>query len=132
MKLRAFNRVMKLPALISRLFALVAIAGLLLAPIARPAMAIVVDTPMSVDHATAAGSVGAEAMDDMPCCPGKPSLPDCSKDCPLMALCVTASLHFAPQTGLTVPRTIASIIFPGDFPELASVADAPPRRPPKA
>ena len=90
------------------------------------------DTQMSMGHATAAGSVVADAMDDMPCCPGKPSVPDCSKGCPLMALCVSAPLHFASQAVLTIPLTIASIMLPGASPQLASVADAPPRRPPKA
>jgi hypothetical protein len=117
---------------IGRFFALVAVAGLLLAPMARPTMAIVTDMPMSMDHATVAGSGVADATDDMPCCPGKPSLPDCGKDCPLMALCVTAPLHFASQTVLSIPLTVVSIMFPGSSPELASVSDAPPRKPPKA
>jgi hypothetical protein len=97
---------------------------------ARPAMAI--DTPMAMDRAAASDTAAADAMEHMPCCPGKASLPDCIKDCPLMALCVTAPLHFASQTSLVVPRTIESIMLPGASLELASVADAPPRRPPKA
>jgi hypothetical protein len=50
----------------------------------------------------------------------------------LMAQCVTAPLHFASQAGLAIPLTIANIMLPGASPELASIADAPPRRPPKA
>jgi len=115
---------------IGRFFAWVAVAGLLMAPMARPALAM--DTPIAMDHAAAGDTAAADAMDDMPCCPGKQSLPDCSKDCPLMALCVTAPLYFASQAGLVVPLTIESIMLPGASPELASVADAPPRRPPKA
>jgi hypothetical protein len=113
-----------------RFFAWVAVAGLLVAPMARPAMAM--DTPIAIDRAAAGDTATADAMDHMPCCPGEPSLPDCSKDCPLMALCVTAPLHFASQTGLAVPLTVESIMLPGASPKLASVADAPPRRPPKA
>lgn len=115
---------------IARFFAWLAVVGLLLAPIARPAMA--TNAPTSMDGAAAADSATADAMDQMPCCPGKPSLPDCAKDCPLMALCVTAPLYFVSQTGLIIPLAIASIMLPGASPELASVADAPPRRPPKA
>jgi hypothetical protein len=117
-------------ATISRFLAWIAVAGLLLAPMARPAMA--TDTPIAMDGAGASDSATADAMDRMPCCPGKASLPDCSKDCPLMALCVTAPLHFVSQAGLPIPLVVASIMLPGASPELASVADAPPRRPPKA
>ncbi len=112
---------------IRRFFAWVAVAGLLLAPIVRPAMAM--NTPIAME---AAAPGYADAMDHMPCCPGKPSLPDCSKDCPLMALCAAAPLHCALQTGLIVPLVIASMLLPGASPELVSVADVPPRRPPKA
>jgi hypothetical protein len=97
---------------------------------ARSAMAM--DAPIAMDRAAASDTATADAMDPMPCCPGKPSLPDCSKDCPLMALCVTAPLYFASQTDFAVPLTIDSIMLPGASAELASVADAPPRRPPKA
>jgi hypothetical protein len=76
-------------------------------------------------------AVAPAVPDDMPCCPHKPSLPDCSKDCPLMALCVTAPLHFASQASLMAPLTFVSIVFPGDQSDLVSVADAPPRKPPK-
>jgi hypothetical protein len=115
---------------IGRFFALVAVAGILLAPTARPAMAM--GTPIAMVAAGGDDSATADAMDHMPCCPGKPSLPDCSKDCPLMALCVTAPLYFVSQTSLIAPLAIASIMLPGASPELASVAEAPPRRPPKA
>jgi hypothetical protein len=117
--------------------ALWAIGGLALAPMVRPAMAAPILVPMAMDvHASArdpmaAGPVVAEVTDDMPCCPHKPSLPDCSKDCPLMALCVTAPLHFASQTGLIAPFTFVTVVFPGDQSDLASVAYAPPRKPPK-
>ncbi len=122
--------VVRVRTTIGRFFAWLAVGGLLLAPIARPAMA--TNAPMSTDRAAVADSAKtADAMAHMPCCPGKPSLPDCAKDCPLMALCGTAPLYFVSQTGLIIPLAIASIMLPGVSPELASVADAPPRRPPK-
>ena len=79
----------------------------------------------------AADSVIADAADDMPCCPSKPVVPDCSKDCPLMALCVTAPLYFVSQTSLVVPVTFVSIVFPRDQSDLVSIAQTPPRKPPK-
>ena len=108
--------------------ALLAIGGLALAPMARSAMAMPATAHSSMAQPMAAPAAG---LDDMPCCPHKSSLPDCSKDCPLMALCVTAPLHFASQIGLMAPLTFAGIVFPGDQSDLVSVADAPPRKPPK-
>jgi hypothetical protein len=124
---------MKMRSAIGRFLAIFAVAGLVLAPIARPAMALSLarDMHASMGDAMAAGSVITDTADDMPCCPSKPTLPDCSKDCPLMALCVTAPLHFVAQTGLIVPLKFVSIVFPRDHSDLVSIAQAPPRRPPK-
>jgi hypothetical protein len=124
--------VVKIRAAIGRLSALFAVAGLVLIPIVRPAMTMpplmAMDTHASLGDPTAAD---AGAPNEMPCCPHKSSLPDCSKDCPLMALCVPAPLHFASQTGLIIPLAIVSIVFPGEPPGLVSVAYSPPRKPPK-
>jgi hypothetical protein len=120
---------MKMRAAIGRVLAVLAVVGLVLVPIVRPAMAMSMVMHASIGDARAAGSVVGE--DDMPCCPSKPVLPDCSKDCPLMALCAAAPLHFPSQTGLMVPITFISIVFPRDHSDLVSIAQAPPRRPPK-
>ena len=124
---------MKMRFAVARVLAALAVVSFVLAPIVRPALAMSVATDMhaTMGSAMAAGSAIAGAADDMPCCPSKPVWPDCSKDCPLMALCVTAPLHFASQTGLMAPLTFAGIVFPGDQSDLVSVADAPPRKPPK-
>jgi hypothetical protein len=116
-----------------RVLAVLAVAGLVLVPIKRPAMAMSVATDMhaSMGDAMTAGSVIADAADEMPCCPSKPALPDCSKDCPLIALCGTAPLHFVTQTGLIISVTFVSIVFPRDHSALVSIAQSPPRRPPK-
>jgi hypothetical protein len=121
-------------SVVSHALAVLAVSGLVLVPIVRPAMAMPVATEMhaSVGDAVAAGSVIADAADDMPCCPSKPALPDCSKDCPLMALCVTAPIHFVSQTGLIVPVTFVAVVFSGARSDLVSIAQPPPRRPPKA
>jgi hypothetical protein len=119
MRLRSFGRIL----------AVLAVVGLALAPVVRPAMSV----PISKDMQTAmSGAVDiADAATDMPCCPSKPALPDCSKDCPLMALCITAPIHFVSQTGLTVPLTFVTVVFPGAHSDLVSIAQAPPRKPPK-
>jgi len=123
---------MKLRSAFGRILAVLAIVGLALAPVVRPPMAV----PVSKDvHAALSGSavdtVIADAAADMPCCPSKPALPDCSKDCPLMALCVTAPIHFVSQTGLTILLTFVTVVFPGARSDLVSIAQAPPRKPPK-
>ena len=123
-----YAETMKGRAIFGYFLALLAIGGLAVAPMVRSAMAMSATAHSSMAQAMAAAPAG---LDDMPCCPHKPSLPDCSKDCPLMALCVTAPLHFASQTGLMAPLTFAGIVFPGDQSDLVSVADAPPRKPPK-
>jgi hypothetical protein len=117
--------------LLSRVLALVAIVGLLLAPMTRLVMAMPMDMQAAAGEQMAADS-NAGAMDDMPCCPGKPSLPDCDKDCPFTALCSAVVLLGAPQTSLPLPLTLAAIVLPGDPSALVSLARAPPRKPPKA
>jgi hypothetical protein len=108
-----------------------------------------VDMPASMDHAMVSDRGTADAendismpsndvstddmfSNDMPCCPGKPSLPDCGKDCPFMALCGAIVLHGVSHGGLIVPLTLAAVILPGDPSALVSHAHAPPRKPPKA
>ena len=105
---------MRMRTAIGRVFAWVAIAGLLLAPMARPTMAM--DTPTGMEAAAASDSATADAMDQMPFCPGKTSLPDCSKDCPLMALCVSALLHLASQTSFACSARHREHHFAGRFP----------------
>jgi hypothetical protein len=86
---------------------------------------------MSAHGATDAQTAMGMAA-DMPCCPHKAPASDCGKDCPLMALCMTSMLQFAP---LGVPLFIpllADIIIPGDDADLGSLAPTPPPRPPKA
>jgi hypothetical protein len=112
-----------------RILAVLAIVGLTLAPGVRSAMAV----PVAIDvSSVAVDAIIADASDDMPCCPSKPALPDCSKDCPLMALCVTAPIHFVSQTGLIVVVTFVAVVFSGARSDLVSIAQPPPRRPPKA
>jgi hypothetical protein len=117
---------------IGRALLFLAIAGLVLVPIARPVMAMPADLNASVGKGLAADPMASTTADDMACCPSKRSVPDCGKDCPFMALCTAAALIAAPQVALSVPITFASIVFPGDQTDLASIARAPPQRPPKA
>jgi len=123
---------MRIRSAFGSILAVLAIVGVALAPVVRPAMAVPPATDVRAPMSGAAVDTDiADAVDDMPCCPGKPALPDCSKDCPLMALCVTAPIHFVAQNGLIFPVTFVTVVFPGAHSDLVSIAQAPPRRPPK-
>src|SRR5262245_42777319 len=122
---------MRIRFAMSRILTVLAIVGLALAPVVQPAMAVQVSKEMpAAMSGSAFDKVIADAADDMPCCPSKPA-PDCGKDCPLMALCVTAPIHFVSQTELAVPLTFVAVVFPGGHSDLASIAQTPPRKPPK-
>jgi hypothetical protein len=75
-----------------------------------------------------------EMADDMPCCPPeKPAMPDCSKCCPLMTVCMAKcfqNLSTAASTVL-VPLRVAGLIVPSNDALGSSLAQAPPARPPR-
>jgi hypothetical protein len=107
---------------------LLAIVGLMLAPVARPALAV------AMDMQTTDGQSGTDlrqASDGMPCCPEQPAQPACGKDCPLMALCVGTPLHGVSATEVGVRRTSVEALGPHDRPGLLSITRAPPQRPPE-
>ncbi len=112
---------------IARVFAVLAMVGVVLSPMARSVMAMPAAKSATMDE-----HMGVAAPDDRPCCPGKPSLPDCDKDCPFMALCGAMMLHNVSQTSLIIPLTLAAVVLPGEASPLVSLAYAPPQKPPKA
>jgi hypothetical protein len=118
----------KILSVIRRLLAILAIAGLAVAPMAMPTatQAAATSDQSMVDHA-------AMAMpEDMPCCPKKAPIPDCGKDCLFMAMCATQLLCNAVQeSGLVMPLALASIFFPGNDTDVAGLSQGPPPRPPK-
>src|SRR3954449_5054836 len=104
------------------LLPVLAMAGIIAAPLAVPAAAMVAAAP------------GTEMADGMPCCPhDKPAMPDCSKACPLMAVCMAKCFQNVPTTASAVvlPLTVAGLLVPADDPFGASLAQAPPSRPPR-
>jgi hypothetical protein len=62
----------KLSTTIRRVFALLAIFGLVLAPLAQPAMAMPSQTQITMsEHSAADAHMGMAMPADMPCCPDK-------------------------------------------------------------
>lgn len=115
---------------IRHLLATLALLGLVLGPVAAPAVAI--PLPMDV-AASAATGMNVDMSDGMPCCPDGPAKSDCAKVCPFMAVC--AGLVFAGFAGgasLAVPTALLATIAPRDDAERNGLGQAPPPRPPKA
>jgi len=122
----------KILSAIRSLLAIPAIVGLVLGPIARPAMAL--PAPMNAAAASDQAMVDEAAIampEDMPCCPKKSPIPDCGRDC-VMMMCVTQFLCNAVQAAsLVIPLGLASVFFPCNDTDVAGLSQGPPPRPPK-
>jgi hypothetical protein len=89
---------------------------------------------MAMDHADGSAMDMADmAMDDMPCCPKeKAEKPDCTKGCPLMALCLASAASLLPVT-VAVPAPVATratLSWPASA-SFASVHGTPLPEPPR-
>jgi hypothetical protein len=117
---------------IRHLFAILAVAGLVLSPMARPVMAMPTDLRASIGDPVMVHDIGpATPPADMQCCPEKSPASDCGKDCPFMALCGAKILTPVRLVSLFVLGTLVSCVVPGNEAELRSIAEAPPTKPPK-
>lgn len=115
---------------IFRLLSVLAVCGLIAAPVVRPASAMA-----GPEFPAATSSTNAEApdgmMEDMPCCPK--TAPAGCQDCPMMSLC-----HSGPIVSLYIEASViafsskASVVPLLNEAHLSGQAQGPPRRPPKA
>ena len=122
-------------ATIRYLLSALAVLGLIFAPVVQPAMGAISNPSMSVSsmedmaHSNQS-TVDAAMPDGMPCCPDQ--TPDCSKNCPLMALCMAQLIQDAPAwTGLLAPLSPGSVVASGNDRALTGQSHGPPPRPPK-
>lgn len=115
---------MSLRRSIQRVLSILAVLGLLLAPFATPAMAVITDHQQAMS--------GQEAMQsDMPCCPHEQQKPDCAKKCPLMAICMTQSLQATLfGSSLSFPLRQATLVVLRDDRERDGLLQPPLPRPP--
>jgi hypothetical protein len=122
---------MKLLSAIRSLLGILAIIGLVVGPIARPAMAMTAALPTAVASNPATVDEAAMGMpQDMPCCPKEAPTPDCGKDC--LAICATQLLCNAVQgAALVMPLGPANVLPPGNDTALVGLGQPPPLRPPK-
>lgn len=114
--------------LLSRLLAILAIAGLLVSP-----LALAVAGKMAVES-TAPMADMASMPEDMPCCPHQnQSPPDCQKNCLFAALCTAQCIPAVPAEAIFVLRSPvqAEPLYPYDDVPRDQRSIAPPRRPPR-
>ena len=126
---------MTLRLTLARLLAALAVLGLLAAPLATPASAM---TMPGTVHALAIASDSSGQLhsemampEEMPCCPDKAPISDCSKDCPLMTLCLGMVLNLPTGAALLLPVGYTGLVFPQSDTALTSLGYGPPPRPPR-
>jgi hypothetical protein len=106
---------------LSRLLAILLIAGLVFAPFSAPASA-----------AKGAPMAAAEMSADMPCCPDKSAPVDCDQ-CPLMAICMVTTLQAPSAAGVIEVRAVTiQLLAPRSDPAAESLGQHPPPRPPRS
>src|SRR5262245_41643359 len=110
---------------------LLAVIGLLVAPIARSALAMPAASHAQSSMA-AAEDVMASMPEGMPCCPDEAPSSDCAKNCPLLAICMSPCMQSLAAIGLLIPYRLAGRIAPGNDSHLERLGQPPPGRPPKA
>jgi hypothetical protein len=117
---------------IRRLLAISVIAGLLLAPLARPVMAGTTPEASAMAGDMSMSAMPDEMAGDMPCCPSKAPAPiDCDK-CVFMAACVSQFLAGPAAATYRPPFAVSGKIAPlqNDFwPD--GVGRPPPEHPPR-
>jgi hypothetical protein len=124
-------------ATIRHLLSGLAMLGLVLGPLARPAMATdfisAMSGPQLPDAAHAAMASADIAMpDSMPCCPDQVPTLDCGMTCPLIAIC--SSQFFQDTSAWLEPlvrASLRSVVVPGNDPKLTGHLYGPPAKPPK-
>lgn len=123
-----------------RLLPLLAVLSLALAPVTASAAAAGMHALTAVDgHAMAMpdeamDDMAGMTMDEMPCCPKeRPDMPDCSKGCPLMALCL-AKVATGLPVAIGLPGRVADVEGQawGVTASFDSLAQGPPTEPPRA
>lgn len=114
---------MDLRRFIGHLLAVLIVAGLALAPVARPA---------AVQAASLGGPTVMSMSADMPCCPDEQKSKDC-QDCPLIAMCIltTAQAALAPAAALPLRHPVRTTHSFRDDVLVAGLDRPPPDQPPR-
>jgi hypothetical protein len=109
-----------------------ALVGLVLAPLAQPVMAMTGGAQTrGIVSAQSAMNEAAMTMSGMPCCPEKAPLPDCSRDCPFMMLCAGSAFCGAQGAELIVSFVLSDRVSVRNDTDVVSLSHRPSPRPPK-
>jgi hypothetical protein len=114
---------------------MLAVLGMILAPVAWPAMAMPADQSAGMHHhATMTGkgdNAGISTSESMPCCPDEAPASDCGKNC--MMMCAASLSSTVPATAwLPVPKLAPSELVVYKEAALSGRSPGPSPRPPKA
>ena len=114
---------------IFRFLSVLAVCGLIAAPIVRPAAAMT-PAPAKASEMASTDMVMDGMAEDMPCCPKK--MPRGCHDCPMMSVCQTGTIVSLPSDSYLIAfSNLARVLVPLNEADLAGQAQGPPRRPPK-
>src|SRR5690349_10049538 len=119
---------------VRRVLITLAVLGLVLAPMARPAMSMPAGQSGGIDnHAKMAAMAGHEmAMpENMPCCPDEAPMADCGKHCAMMMCAASMSPTLPRSAWVAAPQPAATELIADGGSPLSGRVPAPPPRPPK-
>ena len=126
---------MKISFHLGRLLAIFVIAGLVFAPLSRPANAgngMGMAAPIAAEMAAEVAAEVAEMAADMPCCPDKSVPMDCDQ-CPLMAICMVQNFQEPSSAGVIELRPVTvRLLVPRSDPAREGLNYLPPPRPPRS
>ena len=120
---------------IRRILMSLAVLGLVLAPMARPAMTMPAEQSIGMGHhAMMAGMADQETTmpESMPCCPDEAPMPDCGKHCAMMMCAASLSPTLPSAAWVPAPQPAATELIADGGSPLSGRIPAPPPRPPKA
>jgi hypothetical protein len=120
---------------IRRILLSLAVLGLVLGPMARPAMAMPADQSTGMDHHAMMASMADHEMampESMPCCPDEAPASDCGKHCLMMMCAASLSPTLPDAAWLPMPQAATTVLIAGGDSTLSGRSPTPPPRPPKA
>jgi hypothetical protein len=121
-----------------RFLCTLAVLGMVLAPMARPVMAMPADQSAGMHHhatMTTAGEPdngGISTSEGMPCCPDEAPVSDCGMNCAMMMCAASLSPTLPGAAWLPVPKLAPSELVDYEEAALSGRSPGPPPRPPKA
>jgi hypothetical protein len=122
---------------IRRILMSLAVLGLVLAPMARPAMALPAGQSGGMDHQAMMSGMADHEMtmpESMPCCPDEAPVPmsDCGKLCAMMMCAFSLSPTLPSAAWIPVLQATATELLADGGSPMSGRVPAPPPRPPKA